>query len=164
MPSLCKSQEGIPSRAIKQNNAQVTWGIKIGEERSRVNNLTTLAVITLFGLTGPLGRRRLASPYPVFPQLFPTPSKNGGLSLAQIHVCAKPAKQLRLHPLSSLGAVSNISHDIRTRREIVLEHWLSNSPHIGEDSLPEVPPQEFVYGPPFVIQELAIQEFTGYSE
>lgn len=69
---------------------------------------------------------------------------------------AKPAKQLGLHPFSSLGAVSNISHDIRTRGGIVLKYWLSNAPYVREDTLPEVPPQEFVAGPSFVIQELAI--------
>lgn len=47
----------------------------MAEERSRVNSLTTPAVITLFGSTGPLGRRRLASSYPGFSQLFSTHPK-----------------------------------------------------------------------------------------
>ena len=74
---------------------------------------------------------------------------------------SKPSKQLKLHPLSSLGAISNISHHIRARREIVLEDRLSSPSHVGKDGLPEVPPEEFGCRPSWIVQEILIQEPTG---
>jgi hypothetical protein len=89
-------------------------------------------------------------------------TQNGVLSLVQLQVGSKPAKQLRLHPLSRLGAVSNISRDIRARGKIVFKYRLSSSAsHIGKDCLPEVPSEEFGCRLSSIVQETAIQERTG---
>ena len=43
----------------------------------------------------------------------------------------------------------------------MLKDWLPGPPHVGEDSLPEVPPQKLIYGSSYVIQETAVQRLAG---
>lgn len=68
-------KRGSPHELL--NKIVHTWDLEMAEVGLRVNSLTTtLAVITLFGSTGPHGRRRLASPYSAFPHSTPPCSKS----------------------------------------------------------------------------------------
>lgn len=58
--------------------------------------------------------------------------------MSSTHVTSnQTAEQLVLHPLPSLRTVENLTHHVRTRWEINFEY--SYGPHIGQDSLPEMP-------------------------
>lgn len=86
---------------------------------------------------------------------------NAVFSQVQLRVDSKPAKEFKFHPLGSLGAISSISHDIQTRRKVMLEDGLSSPSHVGKDGLPGVPPEEFGCWPSWIIDEVLVQEPAG---
>jgi hypothetical protein len=70
-------------------------------------------------------------------------------------------KQLKLHPLSSLWTLEYPTHYIRTRWEIMLKDRLTNTFHVCQNRLPEVPTKERINWSLGIIEKSSVKIFSS---
>ena len=70
------------------------------------------------------------------------------------------AEQLKFHSLRGLWASTHLTQNIRARREVNFEDWLSGTSHIRKYSLSKMPSKKFIRGSIGIIAKLFIKKFA----
>ena len=76
-------------------------------------------------------------------------------------LCVKTTKKLILHSLRSFWAVHDLGHDVRTRREIMLQIRLSKALHIHQYRLAKMPTKKLISRSKWIVEKGLVKMTTS---